>query len=256
MTAAWATTWSLTVLLAACRCVGVVCTAPPSGHPAVPVRVRLMLGLVLAVAVAGRLESPVAVAGLGALLGAVVMELLLGVVIGFAARVVLLAAELAAELAAQQMGIALADALVPGQAGAGGAMRGLFGVLAVTVFVTFGGAEALAEGLLGSFTMLPPGGPGEGAVLLRTAVGMLGASFSLGLKLAGPMLTAMLLATVAMGCLQRAMPQCTIFSVGLPVRAMLGLVVLAGTAMVMGGLLESGFAAVMDDVRAMMERAG
>ena len=49
----------------------------------------------------------------------------------------------------------------------------------------------------------------------------------LALKVAAPVLIAMLLATVAMGFLHRAMPASHILSTGLPVRAMVGLLVMA-----------------------------
>jgi flagellar biosynthesis protein FliR len=48
-----------------------------------------------------------------------------------------------------------------------------------------------------------------------------------------------LVATVAMGLLQRTSPQFNLFSTGLPVQAMLGLLVLAGTMGVLGPLMDA-----------------
>jgi len=242
------------MLLAFSRCVGVVLLAPPVAHAAVPARLRVMVAVVMGIAVLGRMSGPAEVVGLRVLVPAVGMELLLGMVIGLSARLVVVGAELAAEHAAQQMGVGLADALAPSMGQAGAPLRRLFGLIAVVVFVGAGGAEALAGGLMGSFDVLPAGEPGAAGGLLATAVAVLGTSFSLGLKLAGPMLTAMLLATVAMGLLQRAIPQCNMLSMGLPVRAMLGLIVLAGTVTLLAGVLETAFAGAMDDLRGMLGR--
>ena len=67
---------------------------------------------------------------------------------------------------------------------------------------------------------------------------MLTSSFALALKAAAPVLVAMLLATVAMGMLQKTLPQCNLLSTYLPVRALLGMVALAGSIVLIRPLLK------------------
>jgi flagellar biosynthetic protein FliR len=74
---------------------------------------------------------------------------------------------------------------------------------------------------------------------MGAATAMLAMSFVLALKVAAPVLAAILIATAAAGLIQKTMPQLNILTVGLPVRAMLGLAVLAASLAMLAPLLES-----------------
>ena len=78
---------------------------------------------------------------------------------------------------------------------------------------------------------------------------MLGASFVLALKVAAPVLIAMLVAMVALGMLHRTMPQCNLLSMGLPVRAMLGLLVVACSLGVLAPLVEAATARLSRNIQ-------
>lgn len=236
------TTWVLTLLLATCRVAGVAMIAPPMSADAVPIRLRLMFALTLGVAVVGRVRSPVAVPANGvALAGILGVELLLGLTIGLAARLLLSGVQLGATHIAQQIGIGLGDALNPGELDASGPVRRLFTVLAITIFICVGGAESLLGATLRTFDVVPLGGAVQAAGLLTTTVKLLAGSFLLALKVAGPVLAAMLLTAVVFGAAQRTLPSCNLLSVGLPVRAMLGMLVLAAGVALLPGLIEQAF---------------
>jgi flagellar biosynthetic protein FliR len=250
------TAWVLTLLLAACRVAGVVLLAPPMGHAVVPVRLRLMLAGVMALAVVGRLSSPVEISGLWNLAVLAGVELLIGGTIGYAARLIFVGVQLGATHIAQQIGIGLADALNPGVADASGPIRRLFDIVAVVVFVAIGGHLAVTGALMKTFDTFPLGGGAfDSAGVLQAVVGLLGASFLLAIRVAGPVLAAMIITTVAMGMLQRAVPQCNVLSVGLPIRAMLGLLILAGALMLLGPLVDSARQAMFHTLGGVWEGA-
>lgn len=236
------TTWVLTLLLATCRVAGVALIAPPMGASVVPVRLRLMFAAAVGVAVMGRLTTPIAPpADAIALAGLAGLELLLGLTIGLAARLLLSGVQLGATHIAQQIGIGLGDALQPGELDASGPVRRLFTVLAITIFVCVGGAESLLGATLRTFDVVPLGGAVPAVGLLGLTVKLLAGSFLLALKVAGPVLAAMLLTTVVLGAAQRTMPSCNLLSVGLPIRAMLGMGVLAAGLTLLPGLIESAW---------------
>lgn len=238
------------LLLAAVRLAGVLCIAPPTAHPAVPIRLRLFLALVVAVSTLGRLGLDVPPAATGAGLAAlVVTEALVGLGIGLAVRLLFTGVEIAAGHIAQQMGIALADAMNPTGADSAGPVRRLYVLVAAVVFFAADGHLALVRSVLGSFQLMPPGVYPTGAEPARAVVSLLGAALLLALRLAGPVLAVMIALTVLMGVLQRTMPQFNVFSAAVPIRVLVGLVALAAVLTMLGGTLESSFHAMEQTLR-------
>lgn len=248
--------WMPTLLLVTARVAGVMLAAPVLGHSVVPVKVRVLVAVGIGLAAVGRLADPVRLpphwpdlaVGLGC-------ELLLGFAIGYAARLIFAGVELGAFHVAQQMGLSLAQVANPLAADAPSSVRGLLRLLAVVVFLAVGGHRALIGGLMQTFRTVPPLGFVPAAGMTNTIAAMLGASFVLALKVAAPVLIALLLATVALGLLHRTMPQCNLLSVGLPTRAMLGLLVLAATLGVLAPLIDAAAGQIGLGVRALTQGA-
>ena len=240
------TTWLPTLMLAAARMLGLFLVAPVFGHSAVPVRLRYFLAAVAALAVVGaggRFAEPVVLpAGAFAAGVAFAGELALGALIGYAVRLIFVGVELGAIHAAAQMGLTMAELFNPqGADEEGGVIRRLFVLTAVVVFLAVGGHRQVLAGLVGTFDRVPLMSFMPGSAALEMATGLLAATFVLALKVAAPVLVAMLLATVALGVLQRTVPQCNVLSIGLPVRALLGLAALALALAALPELLESAW---------------
>lgn len=227
---------------------GMMLMAPVFGHSTVPLRLRVLMALVIATAVAGGLSAPVV--GGTSVVPAIAMELLLGVTIGLAARMVFVGIELAAVHVGQQMGVSLAAAFDPFSAG-GDAVRRLYVMLAVVILLGFGGHRMIISSLLRTFEAVPAGSFAPTGQLTGFLATVLTAGFALALKVAAPVLIAMLLATVALGMLQRTVPQCHILSVGMPVRVMLGMVALAAAVAVVAPVMEGAVDLVLHEVAAL-----
>ena len=244
--------WAPTLLLVTLRVAGMVLFAPVFGNSAVPVKVRVVVSVAMALAVLARLGRPVALAGGGLdLLAAAGCELLIGGAIGYAARLIFTGVELGAFHISNQMGLALADVVNPLKADSPHAAGGLFRLVAVVVFLAVGGHRALVGGLLESFETVPPPGDAAPGALLDMTVAMLGASFVLALKVAAPVLIAMLAATVALGLLNKTTPQCNLLSVGLSVRAMVALMVVACSLGVLAPLVEAATSQLSEGIQAL-----
>jgi len=252
-----AAVWMPTLLLVTVRVAGMVAFAPAFGHSAVPARVRVIVGAAMALAAVGRLARPVALpAGWFDLATGLGGELLIGAAIGYTGRLIFTGIELGAFHVSSQMGLSLAEVINPLAADAPAAVRGLFRLVAVVVFLAVGGHRALIRGLLETFDVLPPLGFAAPGGLLDVATGCLGASFVLALRVAAPVLVAMLLATVALGLLHRTVPQCNLLTTGLPIRVMLGLVVMAASLGAMAPLLETAATQLGRTLRLLTAAAG
>lgn len=242
-------TWIVTLLLVLARVGGIMFVAPIFSEMVVPVKLRVVLSFAIALAVAGRLVQPLgmpmdvlmlALAGAG--------ELAIGAAVGYAARLVFVGVELGAMHVSQQMGVGLAEVYDAQADDSAGAARRLFVMLSLVLFLAIGGHRQLLSAVMRTFDTLPLGGFLSTPTLLGVSMVLLDACFALALKVAAPVLIALLLATVALGLLQRTVPQMHVFSTGFPIRAMLGLVVLAASLAALGPILESAWKAVAEQM--------
>ncbi len=229
--------WGLALLPVAARVGGLMLVAPVFGHQAVPARLRVLLALVVAVAAVGTAAAPAAAppANLGELAVVCALELARGAGIGWAASLVFAGVELAAAHVAAQMGVSLGEVL-GGSDGGGhfGPSEGeaapvvaAYRVLAAAAFLLIGGHRDLLGAVLDTLRIVPVGAGAPPGGAIAAAAALLTASFVLALKVAAPVLLALLLATVALGLLHRALPGCHTLSTGLPARALLGLLAMA-----------------------------
>ncbi len=230
--------WIPTFWLVSLRLIGLLAIAPVFGHSAIPLKLRIAMALVIALAVVARSsQAAFAPSGAAELVLAGCAELAIGAVIGLAASVLFAGVQLGAFHISSQMGLSLAEIFNPTQTESAGVVRPLLTFLAVVVFLSIGGHRSLLSALLGSFQAIPPATGANAAGMLPVITGVLGASFVLALKVAGPLLIAMLLATVAMGFIQKTIPQCNLLTTYLPVRALFGMLMLAASVAVISPLM-------------------
>lgn len=204
---------------------------PGIGEQAVPVRFRLVLALALSLAVAPAVAGPVLDGWMRAPLGVAFLlaEAGAGLVLGLGLRVAVGLLQLAAAKAAQAT--SLAQLLGPG---ATPDPMPAIGVLLVTGGIALALATGLHVRIIGalitSYEVLPAGAALPGGDLAAWGTGLMGAAFGLAFSLAAPFLILALLYNVALGAINRAMPQLMVALVGAPALTFGALVVLALSA--------------------------
>ncbi len=245
------------LLLAGARVGGLLFVAPVLGNYALPARLRVFMSLVIALAVVGRVAQPADMpTGTLALALAIVLEAAIGMAIGYAARLIFVGIELGAFHISQQMGISLAETIDPLTQESTDPVRSLYQITAVVIFLAIGGHRVLIASLLGTFDSVPMlGGLGGGAApILKGVTGLLASSFVLAIKVALPALAALLMATVAMAILARTAPQMNLFSVGLPVRALLGMLALSAALAYLPAAMDAAWQLWMRNIDVLVMR--
>ena len=217
-------TFCVTLLLASARLAGLFVLAPVFGERALPRRLALLMAVVVALPLAGRVDVAAVEWSWAGLTLAVAGEAMVGLAMGYVARLMFVGVEIGAFHISQQMGLSLAE--VYGGQERADPLRPMLHLLALVIFLAVGGQRLMLSAVARSFETLPPLALTR-ADVLDVVVGLLGASFVLALKVAAPVLLAMLLAGVLLGLLQRTAPTLNILSVGLPLRVLLGLVLVA-----------------------------
>ena len=89
--------------------------------------------------------------------------------------------------------------------------------LALIIFVAMGGHRLMMTALLDSFQSIPLATHLLPERLLQIVVHMVGESFRLAIRIAAPVVTALLASTLAIGLVSRALPQINAFSIGLAI---------------------------------------
>lgn len=223
--------WMVALLWPAARILAMISVAPLFGHLAVPKRVKIGLGLLLAIAIGPRLPELPAVAPLswsGVLLQ--IQQVLIGLAIGFTMRLIFAGIELAGELAALTMGLSFASFFDPSSRSHASVLSQWFGWLALMVFVSSNLHLALLAALADSFHSLPISALPAGSAPFKAVVAGGAQIFAIGLQLALPIMAALLVTHLALGILTKAAPQLNIFAIGFPVTLGIGFMI---TAMVM-----------------------
>ncbi len=202
---------------------------PAFGEMMVPVRVRLALTLALAVVVGPAVTDSIPIDpdfGAGAKLAA--LEIATGLTLGFALRLFVFALQVAGTIAAQSTSLSqlLGGQVIDPQPALGAIL--VLGGLALATLL--GLHTKIASMFIMSYATVPVGMTIPAGSLLHWAVAGVSHMFALAVVLAMPFLLASLLYNLALGVINRAMPQLMVAFVGAPAITFGALVLLALTA--------------------------
>jgi flagellar biosynthetic protein FliR len=150
-------------------------------------------------------------------------ELLLGLVIGLSVRLILTSFEMGGQFMGFQMGYTIVNVVDP-QSGSQTSIMAQFSyILAVLIFLMINGHHYLIQALVRSFELVPPGGFVPHAGVFSKLVKLSSHMFTVALKIAAPVMSALLLATIALGIVSKTVPQMNILIVGFPLNIGIGL---------------------------------
>jgi flagellar biosynthesis protein FliR len=204
------------------RILGIIMVAPLFGNQAIPGMVKSGVIIVLTLIIAPLIPSmpvvdPASPTGLLIL----AQQWTIGLAIGFVFRIVLAAVEMAGEAISMTSGLGFAAFFDFQTHAQTDAIRQFLVLLTTAVFVAMNGHLALISALVESFSTLPVASEPMDQASLWQLVLWGRAIFSYGVQIALPVITAILVANIALGILTRAAPQLNLFNIGFPL--MLGI---------------------------------
>jgi flagellar biosynthetic protein FliR len=255
ITAAQFDVWIAALICPLVRILGMVAVAPVFNNAAAPRRIRLMAGLAITLGIAPALPAmPAIPAGSWVGLLMIGQEFLIGTLFGLALRIAFAAVDLAGELIGLQMGLSFAVFYDPQNSGQTPVVSEFFGLLATLIYLALNGHLLSLALLAESFTLLPVSPTPFAARGLGVYLSWAATLFSSGILLALPLVTALLIANIAMGVLSRVAPQLNLFAVGFPVTMISGMIVIGISlpyfAAALERLFDQSFVAMMAIARA------
>lgn len=202
--------------------------APIFGNQQVPVQLRILLSLALAVALVPVVGPVPAVdfLSLEALLIAV-QEVLIGAFIGMLLALAFQVAAMAAEQIALTMGLGFATMVDPQSGMTLPVLSQFFLILVTLLFLSVGGHLMMIELLAESYRSMPVAAGGLAPADYMGFVAFGSHMFAGAVLLALPAVVVLLVVQLAMGVMTRAAPQLNIFSVGFPLTILLGFIAVA-----------------------------
>ncbi|MBN8413700.1 flagellar biosynthetic protein FliR [Halomonas cupida] len=236
------------------RITALMLSAPLWGHSAVPTQAKIGLAGAIAILISPMLpplpDIPIASwAGLGL----VVEQLVIGVAMGLCIRVLLVVVQATGEFIGLQMGLAFATFFDPSSGTNMVVVSRYLYMITLLMFLAINGHLIVLELLITSFETLPIGiqrfNPDAFIMLARYG----GTIFATGLLLALPLVAPLLTINLALGILNRAAPQLTVFNIGFPTSLTVGLALLMMLMTDLGRFLQHHFHQGLNVLQSLLE---
>lgn len=211
------------------RLSGLLLIAPVLGTAVVPRLVRIMLVLVLAWTLypIHGLPANEPLLEVPALAVALLGEIAVGFTVGFVANLIFLVFQAAGSIIGTQMGFGIIQLFDPIRQQRSSVVDEFYGLLATLLFLLLNGHHMLVMAIDRTYQTLPSGAivhPGAVALSLGRLISEV---FMAAFQLALPILAALILADLAFALAARAVPQINVFFVGLPLKVLVGLLILS-----------------------------
>lgn len=157
-------------------------------------------------------------------------EFLIGLVLGYISYLIITAIYFAGQMIDMHIGFGMVNVLDPVSNLQIPVTADFYFVLTVLMFLAIDGHHMLIYSLTESFSRLPVGSMVIiGEPVLNSIVRLFGSVFVISFKIAAPVTAAILVVDMALGVIAKAVPQVNVFIVGLPVKILIGFLIILFT---------------------------
>ncbi|MEI7817863.1 MAG: flagellar biosynthetic protein FliR [Desulfuromonadales bacterium] len=168
-------------------------------------------------------------------------EVMVGLTLAYITQIVFAAVEFSGQIISMQMGLTISSIIDPSQGTQSQTMSVLQTLFATLMFLTLNIHHVFIRAIMDSFKVIPLGGWHLNGELMNFFVTRTADIFIIGIRLAAPVMVALLLTTVALGIMARAFPQMNIFMISMPLNVGLGLVIMGMTLTIFFHVLQVSF---------------
>ncbi len=215
-------------LLIFVRMTGLFVTAPIFGRRNIPVYFKVGFAFMAALLMANVIEVGHVVDTSNFMIYAlyIIKEFLVGVVIGFIAYAVFTSIYIAGQIIDMQIGFGMVNVLDPLSNIQVPITANLYFMLAMIIFLVTNGHHMLIRALYQSFDILPLGSAVIKSDLVDNIVVVFKDMFSVGFKIAAPIVAAVIVTDVVLGIISKTIPQMNVFVLGMPLKILIGLIII------------------------------
>lgn len=160
----------------------------------------------------------------------IIREVLIGLLMGYVANLIFNIIQMAGSFIDIQIGFGIANVIDPMTGASAPVLGNLKYIIATLVFLSMNGHHYLIDAVIRSYNWIPLSNDLFQKIyngnLAEFLVQTFSHAFLLAFQLAAPLVVALFVTDVALGFLARTAPQFNIFVIGIPVKIIVGLVVL------------------------------
>ncbi len=182
-------------------------------------------------------------------------EIMLGLFIGLTVNLIFAGVELAGQLAGYQMGFAIANVMDPQTGRQSSIFAGLLNMIALLLFLSFNAHHWFIRSLVESFKLVPIFNFQFSGSLVEHFIRSGGNMFVIAVKVAAPVMAALLLSSVCMGFLARTVPKMNIFLVAMPLKIGLGIMFIIFSLPYLSSFLKNVFGGLGNTINLILKAA-
>lgn len=244
------------------RVAGIFAALPVFGGTTLSLRIKVVIVIMITLACYPGLAitpppaMPSDAFALGLLAG---REIMVGVTLSFITKVIFSAVEFSGQIIGLQMGFTMSSILDPALGHQVQIMSVMQTLLATLMFLAMNIHHLFIHTIADSFRIIPLGGWHLNSDIISFLIKCTADILVLGVRLAAPVMVALLLTSVTLGIMARAFPQMNVFMVSMPLNIGIGFVVLGITLPIFFHVLEMSFGAVHGQIETlfrMMAKGG
>jgi len=240
------------------RIAGIFAATPIFGGKMVPMKVKAGLTFVMTLVLYPviRVKMPELPTDSVFLVLLIIRETLIGITLGLVAQAIFSAVEFCGQLVGTQMGFSIVSLFDPTQGTQTPILSVFQALLATLLFMALGVHHVFIRAIVESYQAIPVGGWHMSEELLKFMSAVITNIFVLGVKLAAPVMVALLVTTVVLGIMARIFPQMNVFLVSMPLNIGLGFLILGMTLLSFLHTLENSFGVVAQQIKVLFRLLG
>ena len=218
-------------LLVFVRMTGLFVIAPIFGRRNIPAYLKIGFSFFLAVILVNTVpfKSPGNFENIYVFILLVFKEFIVGITIGYVSYLIFSAIYVAGQLIDMQIGFGMVNVLDPVSNIQVPITANFYFIISMLVFLSFNGHHVLIKALFDSYSIIPLGGAVFNNSLMNHIILIFTDLFVIGFKIAAPIITAILLTDITLGIISRTVPQLNVFVVGMPLKIIVGLLIMVIT---------------------------
>lgn len=156
-------------------------------------------------------------------------EFLIGIILGYISYLIFSAIYLAGQIIDTQMGFGIVSVLDPISNIQIPISANFYYLITTLFFLILDGHHMLIRALFKSFEVIPIGTMQLNPLMIEHFTNLMTTTFIIGIKVAAPVVMAILVTDIVLGILSKSMPQMNIFMVGMPLKIVIGLLIVVLT---------------------------
>lgn len=218
-------------LLVLTRMTGLFIIAPIFGRKNIPVYFKVGLAFFMAVLLVNTQNPGIKIeyVNMWGFAILVIKEIIVGITIGYVSYIIFTSIYVAGQIIDMQIGFGMVNVIDPVSNIQVPITANFYYIICMMLFLVGNGHHILINALFDSFKVVPLGTAAFSGALMNDLLRIFGSIFSIGFRISSPVIASILVTDIALGIMSRAVPQLNVFVVGMPLKIIIGLLVMVLT---------------------------